>query len=114
MSPLLGVTKPVIYHYLGNKDQVLLNACEAVCRNCAKPPTRRDANPVTARSAEIFCAACEVTMDDFGDACPDRRGNPVRRRPAEFPGDESDIDKTMRAMIEDAVADDRSRSRIYA
>jgi AcrR family transcriptional regulator len=34
----LGISKPTIYHYLGNKDQVLLECVTIGCRNCWRRP----------------------------------------------------------------------------
>src|SRR3954451_24715915 len=64
----LGVSKPTIYHYLGNKDQVLLECVtrgveelrEAVDDAHAIPGTGLD------RLRSFLRRYAEITMDDFG------------------------------------------------
>ncbi len=104
----LGVTKPVIYHYLGNKDQVLFE-----CVRLGLTQIREAA--VAARAAEgtgldrlkaFLRRYAEVNMDDFG-RCVIRTGDetlsPESRR--EFRALKGEIDRDMREVIAEGVAD---------
>lgn len=104
----LGVTKPVIYHYLGNKDQVLFE-----CVRLGLTQIRGAA--VAARAAEgtgldrlkaFLRRYAEVNMDDFG-RCVIRTGDetlsPESRR--EFRALKGEIDRDMREVIAEGVAD---------
>ncbi len=104
----LGVTKPVIYHHLGNKDQVLLE-CVRVglgqLRSAADESQRIDGSGLDRLTAFLRLYA-EVTMDDFGRCVirtPDEVLSPGARM--EFRALKTEIDGTMRGMIEAAVRD---------
>ncbi|MBD8620167.1 TetR family transcriptional regulator [Sphingomonas sp. CFBP 13728] len=104
----LGVTKPVIYHHLGNKDQVLF-ACVRIgleqLRLAAEQSQRIEGDGLERLKAFLRRYA-EVTMDDFGRCVirtPDEVLSPDARK--EFRALKAEIDATMRAMIEAAVAD---------
>lgn len=66
----LGVTKPVIYHHLGNKDQVLLE-CVRVglgqLRSAADESQRIDGSGLD-RLTTFLRLYAEVTMDDSAGA----------------------------------------------
>jgi len=104
----LGVTKPVIYYHLGNKEQVLL-ACvrrglemlqEAVRTAQEAPGTGLD-------RLEVFLRLyAQINMHDFGRCViltNDELLSPQAR--SDFRAVKRDIDQALRAMIEAAVAD---------
>jgi AcrR family transcriptional regulator len=104
----LGVTKPVIYHYLGNKDQVLF-ACVRIgldqLRAAAEQSQRID-DVGLERLKAFLRRYAEVMMEDFGRCVirtPDEVLSPGAR--AEFRALKAEIDRTMRLMIEAAIAD---------
>lgn len=104
----LGISKPTIYHYLGNKDQVLL---ECVTRGVEQLRTAADAAHAEAgtgfdRLRIFLCRYAEIIMDDFGRC--------VIRTADEQLSDESstrfralkrEIDSAMQALIAEGVAD---------
>lgn len=104
----LGVTKPVIYTYLGNKDQVLFECVRmglGQLRGAAEHAQASDGTGLDRLKAFLRRYA-EVTMDDFGRCVirtPDEVLSPGARK--EFRALKTEIDATMRAMIEEAVAD---------
>src|SRR5205085_5794658 len=64
----LGISKPTIYHYLGNKDQVLLE-----CLSCGVEQLREAADAARAQSGRgigrlrsFLRRYAEAIMDDFG------------------------------------------------
>lgn len=104
----LGVSKPTIYHYLGNKDQVLFECVtrgmeqlhEAVDAARAQPGTGLD------RLRAFLKRYGEITMTDFGRVVhgtadgaliPD---NARRHRALK-----KDIDREMRALVAEGQAD---------
>jgi AcrR family transcriptional regulator len=104
----LGVTKPVIYHYLGNKDQVLL-ACVRIGLAELQVVAER------AQSAEgsgldrlraFLCRYAEVMMGDFG-RCVIRVGEEglSAESRSEFRSLKREIDDALRTMIAAAAAD---------
>ncbi len=104
----LGVSKPTIYHYLGNKDQVLLECLmrgieqlrEAAEATATVPGTGLD------RLRSFLRAYAEVMMDDFG-RCVIRTGDETLapESSVRFRALKREIDISMRALIEAAVAD---------
>ncbi len=104
----LGVSKPTIYHYLGNKDQVLLECLmrgieqlrEAAEAAATVPGTGLD------RLRSFLRAYAEVMMDDFG-RCVIRTGDETLapESSVRFRALKREIDISMRALIEAAVAD---------
>lgn len=104
----LGVTKPVIYHYLGNKDQVLFECVRlglSQIREAAIAARAEDGTGLDRLKAFLRRYA-EINMDDFG-RCVIRTGDetlsPESRR--EFRALKSEIDRDMRAAIAEGVAD---------
>lgn len=104
----LGVSKPTIYHYLGNKDQVLFECVTRGLEQLREAAADARAAPGTGldRLRRFLRRYAEVTMDDFGRC--------VIRTSEEALSDESagrfralkrEIDGAMRAMLSDAVAD---------
>lgn len=104
----LGVTKPVIYHHLGNKDQVLFECVRIGLRDldAAAGQARGEAGTGLDRLKSFLRRYAEVIMGDFG-RCVVRTGDealsPDAR--AKFRALKREIDMTLRAMIEQAVAD---------
>jgi AcrR family transcriptional regulator len=104
----LGVTKPVIYHYLGNKDQVLFECVrlgltqirEAVVAARARQGTGLD------RLKAFLRRYAEIHMDDFG-RCVIRTGEETlsaesRRKLRAI---KREIDREMREAISEGIAD---------
>ncbi|MES2302077.1 MAG: TetR/AcrR family transcriptional regulator [Pseudomonadota bacterium] len=104
----LRISKPTIYHYLGNKDQVLLECVtigltqllEAAEESRSVPGTGAD------RLMSFLVRYAEINMDDFG-RCVIRTADealaPESR--AQFRARKRQIDLAMRALIESAIAD---------
>ena len=104
----LGVTKPVIYHYLGNKDQVLFECVRlglTQIREAAVAARGQEGTGLDRLKAFLRRYA-EINMDDFG-RCVIRTGDetlsPESRR--EFRALKGEIDREMREVIAEGVAD---------
>lgn len=104
----LGISKPTIYHYLGNKDQVLF---ECVTRGLDQLRAAADAArqvPGTGldRLKAFLRQYAEINMDDFG-RCVIRTGEESLSPESSerFRKLKREIDLALRAMISDAVAD---------
>ncbi len=104
----LGVTKPVIYHYLGNKDQVLFACLElGVSRlRAAAAEGRASGGDGLSRLRHFLIRYAETMMGDFG-RCVVRAGDlglaPDSR--ARFRAMKREIDQTLREMLAAAAAD---------
>lgn len=104
----LGVTKPVIYHHLGNKDQVLFE-CVAIGLRDLQEATRQVARePGTGlnRLRTFLRRYGETIMSDFGRCVirtADETLSPQTRH--RFRALKREIDDALRAMIEQAAAD---------
>ncbi|RYD88602.1 MAG: TetR/AcrR family transcriptional regulator [Sphingomonadales bacterium] len=104
----LGVTKPVIYHHLGNKEQVLFE-----CVRLGLEELRLGAEQARAtqgngldRLKTFLRSYAESVMGDFGRCVirtSDELLSPQSR--VDLRALKSDIDVTLRTMIGDAVAD---------
>jgi len=104
----LGISKPTIYHYLGNKDQVLLECVtiglgqliEAAEESRRKPGTGAD------RLTAFLERYAQINMDDFG-RCVIRTGDEalVPESRAKFRELKRRIDSDMRGLIAQGVAD---------
>ncbi len=104
----LGVTKPMIYHYLGTKDQVLFECVRhglQQLRNAAAEAALRPGTGLV-RLRRFLCSYAECIMNDFG-RCVARTNDevlaPESRR--QFRKLKSEIDQVLRQMIEGAAAD---------
>lgn len=104
----LGVSKPTIYHYLGNKDQVLF---ECVTRGIDQLREAADAvreAPGTGldRLRSFLRRYAEITMDDFG-RCVIRTSEEAlsAESAARFRALKREIDEAMRGLIREGVAD---------
>jgi AcrR family transcriptional regulator len=104
----LGVTKPLIYHYLGGKDQVLFECMriglqqlrEAADEVARQPGTGMD------RLKHFLRRYAECIMEDFS-RCVIRTGDETlsaETRP-QFRALKSEIDRAMRKLIAEAAAD---------
>jgi AcrR family transcriptional regulator len=104
----LGVTKPVIYHHLGNKDQVLFECVRIGLRELQPAAEQTRAEPGTGlyRLKSFLRRYAEVIMSDFG-RCVIRTGDEVLSPDArsKFRALKREIDTALRAMIEQAAAD---------
>jgi AcrR family transcriptional regulator len=104
----LSVTKPVIYHYLGNKDQVLFECVRFGLSQIreAAVAARAEAGTGLDRLKAFLRRYAEINMDDFG-RCVIRTGDetlsPESRR--EFRALKREIDQEMREVITEGVAD---------
>ena len=104
----LGVTKPVIYHYLGNKDQVLFECVRIGLRQMQEAADRAGKAPGTGleRLKAFLRGYAEVNMADFG-MCVVRTAeetlSPESR--AQFRALKGEIDQAIRDLIEQAVRD---------
>lgn len=108
----LGVTKPVVYHYLGNKDQVLFECVriglvrlrEAADRARERPGTGLDRLKVFLRDY------AEANMSDFS-RCVIRTADEALspESATQFRALKAEIDTAMRAMIAEAAADGSAR-----
>jgi AcrR family transcriptional regulator len=104
----LGVSKPTIYHYLGNKDQVLLE-CVTIGLSqliAAAEAARSTPGSGADRLTSFLRRYAEVNMDDFG-RCVIRTSEealaPDSRQ--QFRALKRQIDSAMRELIEEAMAD---------
>lgn len=104
----LGVTKPVIYHYFGNKDQVLLACVRTGVDQLleAAAESRQVAGNGFVRLRDFLVRYALINMADFG-RCVIRTGDellsPESRQ--EFRAIKREVDRAMREMIRQAVAD---------
>lgn len=104
----LGVSKPTIYHHLGNKDQVLLECVmiglgqlrEAAAIASAKPGCGID------RLRDFLVRYAQINMEDFG-RCVIRTGDESLspESAARFRALKGEIDVAMRDLIADGIAD---------
>jgi AcrR family transcriptional regulator len=104
----LNVSKPLIYHYLGNKDQVLF---ECVMRGLDELRIAADAARATPghgldRLRMFLRRYAEITMDDFG-RCIVRTGDEAlsKKSASRFRRLKREIDTAMRELISEGIAD---------
>lgn len=104
----LGISKPTIYHYLGNKEQVLI---ECVTRgleqlSAAAEESRRAPGTGLDRLVHFLRSYAEVNMDDFG-RCVIRTGDEFLSPggAAQFRAKKREIDTALRSLISDGIAD---------
>lgn len=104
----LGISKPTIYHYLGNKDQVLLECVSIGLGQLieAAEQSRRSAGSGVDRLIAFLVRLAEVNMDDFG-RCVIRTGDEalVPESRVRFRALKRQIDSDLRGLIAAAVAD---------
>lgn len=104
----LGVTKPVIYHHLGNKDRVLFECVSVGLGQLLDAADDARAGPGTGldRLKAFLRRYAELMMEDFG-ACVIRTGEEalVPETRARFRELKAGIDRAMRGLIQDAADD---------
>jgi AcrR family transcriptional regulator len=104
----LGISKPTIYHYLGNKDQVLLECCAIGVEQMreAADAARRLPGAGIERLRSFLRRYAEINMDDFG-RCVIRTGEEVltEHSARRFRSLKKEIDRAMRELIAAAIAD---------
>lgn len=104
----LGVTKPVIYHHLGNKDQVLFECVRIGLRELQDAAELAKATPGSGldRLRTFLRRYAETIMGDFG-RCVIRTGDEMLSPKArtKFRALKREIDDALRAMIAEAAAD---------
>lgn len=104
----IGITKRTIYHYLANKDQVLLE-CVTIGLNQlldAANEARREPGSGRDRLAKFMRRYAEINMEDFG-RCVIRTGEETLS-PASIPKFRAlkrKIDIAMREMLQEAITD---------
>lgn len=104
----LGVTKPVIYHHLGNKDQVLFECVAIGLRELQAAAAQVGATSGDGldRLRTFLRRYAEIIMDDFGRCIirtADETLSPEAR--LRFRALKREIDDALRTMIEEAAAD---------
>lgn len=108
----LGVTKPVVYHYLGNKDQVLFECVRIGLARLRDAIERARQGPGTGLDRLKICLRdyAEATMGDFS-RCVIRTAEEVLspESAAQFRALKSELDVALRAMIAEAAADGSAR-----
>lgn len=104
----LNISKPMIYHYLGNKEQVLL---ECVTRGLemlqqAADSAKLESGTGLDRLRSFLRRYVEINMDDFG-RCVIRTGDEMLSADGAigFRELKSRIDRAMRNLISDAITD---------
>ena len=104
----LGISKPTIYHYLGNKDQVLLECISFGLEQLreAAEAARNQRGAGIERLRSFLRRYAEITMDDFG-RCVIRTGEEALSEPSaqRFRSLKREIDRAMRELIEEGIAD---------
>lgn len=104
----LGVTKPVIYHYLGNKDQVVFECVRIGLAQLREAAEAARGTPGTGldRLKAFLRRYAVINMEDFGK-CIIRTGDEVLSTESrqQFRALKKEIDRAMRDMIEDAIGD---------
>ncbi|CAN5247311.1 TetR/AcrR family transcriptional regulator [soil metagenome] len=108
VATALGITKPVIYHYFGNKDQVLLACVRAGVDQLLDAAEAAKSMPGTGliRLREFLRRYALVTMTDFG-RCVVRTGDEMLSPESrlEFRAIKREVDRSLRHILEEAVAD---------
>lgn len=104
----LGISKPTVYHYLGNKDQVLLECVTIGLRQLIEAADMARTKPGTGldQLMRFLTRYAEITMDDFG-RCVVRTGEEALSPDSivKFRALKRDIDTAMRNLIDEAIAD---------
>ena len=104
----LGVSKPTIYHYLGNKDQVLFECVTRGIEQLAAAAEAARAAPGTGldRLRAFLLRYATVIMDDFG-RCVIRTADEqlTSESAARFRALKREIDSAMQGLIREGMAD---------
>ncbi|MCE7795449.1 TetR/AcrR family transcriptional regulator [Sphingobium sufflavum] len=104
----LGVSKPLVYHYLGNKEQVLLRCMARGLQELQEAfhAARSTGGTGLDRLRRYLVGYAEVIMADFG-RCVIRTGDEVlsaESRPV-FRADKRKIDSQLRVLVTEAMED---------
>jgi AcrR family transcriptional regulator len=104
----LGVSKPTIYHYLGNKERVLLECIRLGIEQFRAAIEEAEGLPGSGldRLRHFLRAYAQINMDDFG-RCVIRTGvEPLSPEGAQVMRDQKrGIDAALRSFIEEGMAD---------
>ena len=104
----LGISKRTIYHYLANKDQVLLECVTIGLRQLLQAAQEAEQEPGTGRDRLIrfLRRYAEVNMDDFG-RCVIRTGEEALAPESrdQFRALKRKIDDALRGLLEKAIED---------
>lgn len=104
----LGISKPTIYHYLGNKDRVLLECVTHGLNALLASVDRARAAPGSGadRLGAFLISYAENIMDDFG-RCVIRTSEEAlgAQSRVQFRQFKRKIDMAMRALIEEGIED---------
>jgi AcrR family transcriptional regulator len=104
----LGISKRTIYHYLANKDQVLLECVTIGLQQLLEAADSARAEPGTGRERLIrfLRRYAEINMDDFG-RCVIRTAEEALAKESQpkFRALKRVIDTALRTMIMEAIAD---------
>ena len=104
----LGISKPTIYHYLGNKDQVLLECVTIGLQRLqeAADVARAEGGQGVDRLRSFLIRYAQVNMDDFG-RCVIRTGDEMLSEDSarRFREMKRRIDTALRTLIDEAIAD---------
>ncbi|CAM4036673.1 hypothetical protein CCOS865_03266 [Pseudomonas reidholzensis] len=104
----LGISKPTIYHYLGNKEQVLLTCVMTGLEQLVEASEQARQEPGTGndRLRKYLRRYAEINMDDFGRCViltAEESLSEAGR--AEFRALKRKIDHALRELIEAGIAD---------
>lgn len=104
----LRISKPTIYRYLGNKEQVLLECVTRGLEMLQAAATEAQAQPGTGllRLTRFLRRYAEINMDDFG-RCVIRTDDTVLSEEGRghFRALKAKIDEAMRTIIAEGIAD---------
>jgi len=104
----LGISKRTIYHYLANKDQVLLECVTIGLQQLlqAADEARAQSGDGRDRLMKFLRRYAEINMDDFG-RCVIRTGEEALSRESlpRFRALKKEIDVALRQMLREAVED---------
>ncbi|WP_420143068.1 TetR/AcrR family transcriptional regulator [Sphingobium sp.] len=104
----LGISKPTIYHYLGNKEQVLIECVNRGLSLLQEAADRAEGLPGNGldRLRAFLCLYAQINMDDFG-RCVIRTSDEILSMDSatQFRARKRDIDNVVRRMIEQGIAD---------
>jgi AcrR family transcriptional regulator len=104
----LGINKPVVYHYLGNKDQVLFECVQRGLAQLLDAAAAAHAQPGSGlhRLEALLIRYAEINMEDFG-RCVIRTGDellsPENR--SRFRALKREIDSALRDLVREAAQD---------
>lgn len=104
----LGISKPTIYHYLGNKDQVLLECLTRGLEQLleAARAVRATSGTGLERLRSFLRRYAEINMEEFGRCVIRTDEEALSQDSAEqFRALKREIDKAMRALIREAMDD---------